>query len=128
VPPRLRKPKFGKVQKLNPGSKGINLQLKCLSIEEIKNDEAKDAPKMWLAEFGDDTGIVSFRLRDQKYVDMCKAGSSVVVQNARISMVKGHIHVIIDKWGVMRVAEKAWEFELNKAKNITATEYELTKE
>jgi len=129
VPTRLRKPKFGKVQKLNPGSKGLNLQLKCLSIEEIKNDEAKkDAPKMWLAVLGDDTGVVSFRLRDQKYVDMCKAGSSVVVQNARISMVKGHAHVIIDKWGVMRVAEKAWEFEPDKAKNITATEYELTKE
>lgn len=43
-------------------------------------------------------------------------------------MVKGHIHVIIDKWGVMRAAEKAWDFEPNKAKNITATEYELTKE
>lgn len=127
VPQRLRKPKFGKVQKLNPGSKGVNLQLKCVSIDEEQN-EAKDVPKMWKAVLGDDTGVVTFRLRDQKYVDMCKVGSSVVVQNARISMVKGHIHVIIDKWGVMRAAEKAWEFELKKDKDMTSTEYELTKE
>jgi len=128
VPPKLRKPKFGKVQKLLPDSKGINLQLKCASIEEIKNEEGKEGLKMWQAVLGDDTGVVTFRLRDQKYIDMCQVGSSVVVQNARISMVKGHIHVIIDKWGVMRAAEKAWEFEPNTAKSITATEYELTKE
>merc|ERR1711972_766842 len=100
-----KKPKFGKVGSIDPDSKGLNLMLKCVKCEEVEGS----TPKSWTAVLGDETGIVTFSLREASYAEACVPGSSVRVQNARVTMVKNHINVIVDKWGVLKTAGDAVE-------------------
>merc|ERR1712039_838089 len=110
---------FGKVNKIVPDAKSLNLTLKCVKCEEKSNDKGK----FWEAVLGDETGIVTFSLRDEKHAALCKAGASVRVQNARVLMQGGFIRVIIDKWGVLKAADAAYDFEVNSAKDVSATEF-----
>ncbi len=41
-------------------------------------------------------------LRSEGHADLCKAGASLRVQNAKVIMVKGYIRVVVDKWGVLK--------------------------
>merc|ERR1712187_952848 len=118
-PPKLKKPKFTKVKSVKPDSKGLNLMLKSVKCEE------KDDKSGWIAVLGDDTGVVKFSLLSAELADKCKAGSSVRVQNAKVIMIKGFIHVIIDKWAVLKTADEALDFTPNESKDVSATEYEL---
>jgi len=116
---QLRKPKFVKVKSINPDSKGLNLMLKCVTCEEVEEG------KSWKAVLGDDTGVVTFSLRDADKASLCKPGSSVRVQNARVSMTKSHINIFIDKFGVLKAADEPLAEDVNSTKDISATEYEL---
>mmetsp|Transcript_83575 Transcript_83575/g.165872 ORF Transcript_83575/g.165872 Transcript_83575/m.165872 type:complete len:397 (-) Transcript_83575:215-1405(-) len=118
-PIKLRKPKFGKVGKVNPESRGLNLLLKVVKCEET------EAGKTWEAVLGDDTGIVTFSLKSKDHADLCEKDSSVRVQNARVLMIKGHIRAIIDKWAVMKKADEPVEGEVKSDKDVSAVEYEL---
>lgn len=117
----LKKPKFGKVSSLNPDSKGLNLMLKCVKCEEVE----AGAAKMWEAVLGDDTGVVTFRLRDSTHADLCKPGSSLRIQNAKVVMFNGRIRVVADKWSVLKTADEKLDFEPKTAKDISETEFEL---
>jgi len=119
APIKLRKPKFGKVAKVNPESRGLNLMLKVVKCVETEAD------KTWEAVLGDDTGIVTFSLKSKDHADLCKEGSSVRVQNARVLMIKGHIRLIIDKWAVMKAADEHVECEVKMDKDMSSVEYEL---
>lgn len=121
-PIKLKAPKFGKVAKILPDSKGLNLMLKCVKCEEQSTDKGG---KSWEAVLGDDTGVVTFTLRSEELAGLCKAGSSLRVQNARVLMSGGHVRVIIDKWAVLKAADAAHDFEVKADKDISATEYEL---
>eukprot|EP00928_Gymnodinium_smaydae_P078799 TRINITY_DN62873_c0_g1_i1.p2 TRINITY_DN62873_c0_g1~~TRINITY_DN62873_c0_g1_i1.p2 ORF type:complete len:415 (-),score=101.29 TRINITY_DN62873_c0_g1_i1:145-1389(-) len=123
-PPKLRVPKFGKVQSIRPDAKGLNLKLKAVKCEDVTAPGDK-APQTWEAKLGDDTGVVTFSLRNKEQADLCKAGACVRVQNARVLMLKGHIRVIVDKWAVLKPLEEPLDFEPNTAKDVSGQEYEL---
>lgn len=119
--PVLKKPKFSKVESINPDSKELNIMLKCVSCVEVEEGSSKS----WRAVLGDDTGIVTFSLRDAIHAGVCKEGNSLRVQNARAIMVKGHVHVIVDKWAVLKAADEPVEGDIEKKNDVSATEYEL---
>merc|ERR1719333_460321 len=110
----LRKPRFGKVSKLNPTSKGYNLYLKVVKAPaEVEGTDAKEV----LA--GDDTGVVLLSLREAAHLSACKEGALLRVQNAHVKMIKGFMRLLVDKWGVLKAdidAEKAG-FETVDEKN-----------
>merc|ERR1712183_440641 len=114
-----KKPKFKKVKTIQPEAKGLNLLLKC-----VKCDKVDDTT--WEAVLGDDTGVVTFNLKSQDLADVCKAGASVRVQNAKVIMMKGFIRVVIDKWTVMKAADEPVEAAALESNDISATEYELS--
>jgi len=120
-PIKLRAPKWTKVAKIQPEAKGLNLMLKCVKCEAKETDKGKS----WEAVLGDDTGVVTFNLRDEGLAGLCKAGNSLRVQNARVLMAGGHIRVIIDKWALMKAADAPCDFEVKSDKDVSATEYEL---
>lgn len=122
--PVLRKPKFGKVKSIKPDSRGLNLMLKCVSCEAVE----EGTTQAWRAVLGDDTGVVTFSLRDAAHAAACTAGSSLRVQNARVVMVKGHINVVVDKFAVLKTADEPVEGEVDSAKDVSATEYEMVRE
>jgi len=120
----LRKPKFVKVKSINPNSKGLNLYLKCVKSPEAVEGSAD--LKEVLA--GDDTGVVLFSIKSETQAAACKPGALLRVQNAQVKMVKNHIRVVVDQWGVLKADVDAATvgFEtVDEKTNISDTEYEL---
>jgi len=117
-----KKPKFKKVKNIQPEAKGLNLMLKVVKCEKVEDEKTPT----WEAQCGDDTGVVTFNLRSQEHADVCKAGASVRVQNAKVLMLKGYVKVVVDKWAVMKAADAALDCEVLMSNNLSATEYELT--
>jgi diadenosine tetraphosphate (Ap4A) HIT family hydrolase len=121
-PPKpLKKPKFGSVGKINPSSKGLNLKVKLL--EDPKETEGG---KFFEAKAGDDSGCAIVSLREDQKAGL-SAGKTVVIQNGSAKMVKGHIRIAVDKWGKIDMSSEEFTGEVNTAKDLSATEYELVK-
>jgi len=120
----LRKVKFGKVGKLNPASKSLNLYLKVLKAPEAVEGIA-DVKEVLV---GDDTGVVLLSIREAAHVSVCAEGALLRAQNAHVKMIKGYMRVVVDKWGVLKADVDAATvgFEtVDEKNNMSTTEYEL---
>merc|ERR1712228_83819 len=120
----ITKPKFSKVNKLNPLSKGMNLYLKVIKAPE--GIEGSSDVKEVLV--GDDTGVVMLSIREASQVAACTVGELIKVQDGQVKMIKGFIRVVVDKWGVLKAGVDAATagFEaVDEKTNMSATEYEL---
>jgi len=119
----LRKPKFGKVGKVNPEQKGVNLMVKCTKAASAIEGDASIKE----ATVGDETGTIILSLRSEADSALCKVGALIRVQNSHVRMVKGCIRLVVDKWGPLKAAESV-EFEAveeSEKKNVSLTEFEL---
>lgn len=125
-PPKpLRKAKWGEVKKVNPSSKGLNLKMKLL--EEPKEVESTKG-KFYEALAGDSTGTVVVSIHENQKEGL-KNGATITIQNGSTRMIKGHIRVLVDKWGKLEATSDEFEGEVDQSKenNKSATEYELVK-
>lgn len=123
-PPKpLMKATFGKVSSINPDSKGMNLKMKVL---EAPTEVESKGGKFFEVRCGDASGTVILSLRDTQKADI-GVDSVVIVRNAGVKMVAGHIRVAVDKWGKVEKSDEEVEGEVNKeeSKNVSNTEYEL---
>lgn len=57
-------------------------------------------------------------------VDLMKAGSAVILRNAKIDMFRGSMRLAVDKWGRVEVTEDA-DFKVKEDNNLSLVEYEL---
>jgi histidine triad (HIT) family protein len=123
-PPKpLKKAKFGGVSSIKPDSKGLNLKLKvCADPTETTTKVGK----FYEVLCGDSSGTVVLSLRDTQK-DVATEGASIMLRNAAVKMVGGHIRLAVDKWGKVEAAEEPLDEEVEKAegKNISGTEFEL---
>lgn len=122
APQPLKKPKFIKVNKIMPDSKGLNVIVKVVKVTEVIEGLSEVV-------CGDDKGIVTFSTRGEQ-VKLFTVGSTLRVQNAKTMMVKGFVRVVADKWAVVAPASEdspggCPEFEVCNTTDISATEYEL---
>jgi hypothetical protein len=120
----LRKVKFGKVGKLNPVSKSLNLYVKVMKAPEAVEGSA-DVKEVLV---GDDTGVVLLSVREAAHLSACTEGALLRVQNAHVKMIKGYIRVVVDKWGMLKADVDAATvgFEtVDEKTNMSSTEYEL---
>lgn len=118
-PKPLKKPKFGKVAKIYPEQKGLNLLVKVVSCTEVSEGNSE-------AVCGDETGVVTFLTRGDQAKKFAP-GAVLRVQNAFVKMDKGFIKVIVDKWGAVSPAEEDTKIEVSDKTNVSGTEYELAK-
>jgi len=116
-PIKLKKPKFAQISSLEPEAKGVNVYGKVLSVPENLYEDAHQVV------IGDSSGIVTLRMRGDKH-KACSEGKVVRVQNARVVMSKGHMHVLADKWAALKEEEHDVG-EVNQKNDLSATEYEL---
>jgi len=122
LPPiRLKKPKFSKIQDLDPVSKGFNVYAKCTKAAK----EADGVDGVYEAQVGDETGLVTVSFRNKDLCDLCKEGASLRIQNTAVRMVKGHIRLNVDKWAAFKVADEEHTFSVSEKNDVSATEYEL---
>lgn len=125
-PPKpLKKPRFGKVDKIKPDGRGLNLLVRVLKVTEVGGDSPYSE-----AVCGDGTGVVTLRIQGDQ-LKICKKDAILRVQNAKVVMVKGYIRVEVDKWGVMAPAAEDTPGglpdlkEVKESTDVSATEYEL---
>jgi len=121
-PTPLTKPRFTKVTKLFPDSKGVNLIVKVVKVTEVSEGLSE-------AVCGDDKGVVTFSIRGEQ-TKIFTVGTTLRVQNAKVVMVKGYVRVSADKWAVVAPASADTpggcpEFEVCTTTDASATEYEL---
>lgn len=123
----LRKPVFGKVDQLTPGSSGHNLVVKVLSAQLVLEKGRSDAPirQMRIAEclVGDETGTILFTARNDQ-VDIMKQETTVILRNAKIDMFRGSMRLAVNKWGRIEATEPA-DFVVKEDNNLSLVEYEL---
>jgi len=118
----LRKPKFTKVEKVQPEGKGISLYLKCVKAAEAVEGNAT----VQEATLGDDTGSVIVTLRSEEHAKLAKVGALIRLQNAHVRMIKNHIRLTVDKWSAFKAADTVEFDAVNEKNNISDTEYELS--
>jgi len=114
--PKLRKPRFIEVKRLNPDSRGVNVFAKVVQVSPVASDLAEVV-------LGDASARVTFRARGDQ-VKLCQPGSILRIQNALVVMVKGYIRLEVNKWGVAKLAPDHADVEV-AAFDISAVEYEL---
>ncbi|KAF5760741.1 putative nucleic acid-binding protein [Helianthus annuus] len=129
-----RKPVFVKVGDLKPGTNGHTLAVKVLSSTTVLDKKPRNtssfssrpgAANTRIAEclIGDETGTILFTARNDQ-VDLMKAGTTVIIRNAKIDMFKGSMRLAVDKWGRIEVTEPA-SFTVKEDNNLSLVEYEL---
>ncbi|EFJ10880.1 hypothetical protein SELMODRAFT_97896 [Selaginella moellendorffii] len=124
----LRKPVFGKVDQLRPGTNGHTLVVKVLSSKLVLQKPRPDGSQvrqMRIAEciVGDETGVIVFAARNEQ-VDQVKEGTTIIIRNAKIDMFKGSMRLAVDKWGRIEVTDPA-DFVVKEDNNLSLVEYEL---
>uniref|UniRef100_A0A2P2IZY7 Uncharacterized protein MANES_13G142800 n=1 Tax=Rhizophora mucronata TaxID=61149 RepID=A0A2P2IZY7_RHIMU len=129
-----RKPLFIKVEDLKPGTSGHNLIVKVVNSKAIPPPKARRGPASLSQRplrpsrineclVGDETGTIIFTARNEQ-VDIVKAGTTIILRNAKIDMFKGSMRLAVDKWGRIEVAEPA-NFVVKESNNLSLVEYEL---
>ncbi|KAI7728879.1 hypothetical protein M8C21_023295 [Ambrosia artemisiifolia] len=129
-----RKPVFVKVGDLKPGTNGHTLAVKVLSSTTVLDKKVRNTSSFSgrpggsntrIAEclVGDETGTILFTARNDQ-VDLMKAGSTVIIRNAKIDMFKGSMRLAVDKWGRIEVTDPA-TFTVKEDNNLSLVEYEL---
>lgn len=126
--PGMRKPVFTKIDQLRPGTSGHTLTVKVVTAKMVLQKGRPDGSQvrqMRIAEclVGDETGVIVFTARNDQ-VDLMKAGSAVILRNAKIDMFRGSMRLAVDKWGRVEVTEDA-DFKVNEENNLSLVEYEL---
>ncbi|KAJ0962843.1 hypothetical protein J5N97_027965 [Dioscorea zingiberensis] len=72
---------------------------------------------------GDETGVIIFTATNEQ-VDLIKAGTTLILRNAKIDMYKGSMQLAVDKWGRVEVTDPA-DFTVKEDNNLSSVEYEL---
>jgi len=115
-----KKAKIQKVGSLNPDSKGVTCLVKVVS--DVTEIEGKTS-KFYEATCGDESGRVIVSLTETQK-DALKQDQVLIMRNASVKMVKGHIRLVVDKWGKMDTNTEETVEKVGD-KNISDTEYEL---
>jgi 3-hydroxyisobutyrate dehydrogenase-like beta-hydroxyacid dehydrogenase len=121
-PPAPKKAKFGKIATLKPNSKGVNLLVKI--VGDTTAVEA-GTTTFYECSCGDASGTVTLSLTEAQKESVQK-DKVLVVRNAAVKMVKGHIRLAVDKWGKLDTNTEE-TVETVGDKDVSATEYELVK-
>eukprot|EP00931_Biecheleriopsis_adriatica_P106828 TRINITY_DN81204_c0_g1_i1.p1 TRINITY_DN81204_c0_g1~~TRINITY_DN81204_c0_g1_i1.p1 ORF type:complete len:473 (+),score=117.48 TRINITY_DN81204_c0_g1_i1:37-1455(+) len=118
---KLRKPKWTKVERIEPDSRGVNVFVKV-----VKSTPVAEVTGLSEVVVGDASAVVTLRARGEQ-VALCQPGCLLRIQNARVAMVKGYIRLEVNKWGVLKPAPEDHEdIEPKVGKDISAVEYERT--
>jgi len=118
----LKPTKWGRVDKLYPDSKNINLLVKV--VKHLEEEETKQGTKILEVVLGDATGLVTARLVAEE-IPAAVVGDVVEVRNSSVTMKKGFVRLQIGKWGKISKHTGDTTIEPKEDKDMSATEYEL---
>jgi len=114
-----------KVSGLTPQTKNVNILIKIVSIgepKEIPNRFGGEPKKVAEAVVGDETGTVILSLW-QDQIGSVQVNDVLYIENGYVSLVQGHIHLNVGKYGKMTKSDKDIP-EVNSEVNVSAAEHE----
>lgn len=121
-PPKLKKPKVWQIGRLRPDAKSFNLEAKIL--EDPKEVETPGEAKISEVTIGDASGKIVASLKGDQ-VAAAKKDTVCMFRNAQVKMIKGHMRIIVDKWGKIDASDE--QIDTIGDKNVSEQEFELVK-
>ena len=114
-----------KVKDLSPQSKGVNLIAKVVEVAEAREIPNRFGPSYRVAEatIADESGAVILSLWNDQ-IGTVNRDDSIKVENAYVSLVRGHIRLNTGKYGRITPAETPVE-SANTENNISDQEHEM---
>lgn len=112
-----------KVKDLSPQSKQVNVLAKVVSVGDQKEIPSRFGPPRRVAEavIGDETGTVILSLWQDQIGSVVK-DDVIYVDNGYVSLVKGHIHLNVGKYGKLSKSEENIA-EVDTTLNVSEKEY-----
>ncbi len=97
---------FTKVKDLNEGSKRVTVLAKVVTVGEAKQIQTRYGEQKSVTEavLGDETGKVTMSLWNEQ-ASQVSNGDSIVVENAYVSFVRGHMRLNVGKYGAIKKSE-----------------------
>jgi replication factor A1 len=123
-PPKLKKAKTFQIGRLNPDSAGFTILAKV--TEACKEVETSKGTKIMECQVGDASGKITVSLKADQ-ASLFEKDKVVVFRNAKILMVKGHMRLMVDKWGKVEAGDEDDKVETVGDKDVSETEFELVK-
>jgi replication factor A1 len=131
-----------KIADLEPDSHGHNLKVLVTEVKTVLDRPRFDGSRLRVAEatIGDETGSVLFTARNGErflclklsliflkleQIDFFTVGQSLIIRNAKVEMFRNHMRLVVDKWGLVEVSEKKYDFKVDSTRNLSLVEYEL---
>jgi len=97
-----------KVKDLTPRSDKVNMLVKVTGVGEPKEIPSRfggEARKVAEARVGDETGTIILSLW-QDQIGSVKEGDVLSIENGYVSLVRGHMHLNVGKYGKMTKSDK----------------------
>jgi len=114
-----------KVSGLTPQTKNVNILVKIVSVGEPKEIPSRfggEPKRVAEAVVGDETGTVILSLW-QDQIGSVQVGDVLQIENGYVSLVQGHMHLNVGKYGKMAKSDKDIP-EVNTAVDVSAAEHE----
>jgi replication factor A1 len=114
-----------KVKDLTPRSNKANVLVKVMGVgepKEISNKFGGEPRKVAEARVGDETGTILLSLW-QDQIGSVKEGDVLFIENGYVSLVRGHMHLNVGKYGRMTKSDKEIP-NLNTEIDVSAAEQE----
>ena len=113
-----------KIRDLKPDDKRVNVLAKVVHKSEPKEITTRYGETKHVTEavVGDETGVITMSLWDEQ-ADLVEEGSTILVDNGYISLVRGHMRLNVGKYGSIKESEESVE-EVNEELDRSAEEHE----
>lgn len=114
-----------KVKDLTPRSNKANVLVKVTSVgepKEIPNRFGREAKRVAEAKVGDESGTIILSLW-QDQIGSVKEGDVLSIENGYVSLVRGHMHFNVGKYGKMTKSDKEIP-NVNTEVDVSAAEQE----
>ncbi len=114
-----------KVKDLTPKSNKVNVLVKVMGVgepKEIPDRFGGEARKVAEARAGDETGTILLSLW-QDQIGSVKEGDVLSIENGYVSLVRGHMHLNVGKYGKMTKSDKEIP-NVNTEIDVSAAEQE----
>lgn len=109
---------------LTPQSNRVNVLVKTISVGEAKEIPSKfgEARRVAEARVGDETGSILLSLW-QEQIGTVSEGDVLSIENGYISLVQGHMHLNVGKYGKMAKSDQQIP-SVNTEVDVSAAEHE----
>jgi len=113
-----------KIEELNPASRGVDVLVKVLELNPIREVSTRDGSSHNVAEalVGDDTGCVLLSLWDND-IQKVRIGQTFSIKNGYVTLFKGSIRLNVGRYGTLEPSSEEIQ-NVNTENNISNRSYD----